>query len=106
MRGVVTYAPAVVYVMTTAATSYFVTTHARNVPSGAVLFRNLRWLEREVSEQFSVRFDGQRDARSFALIPLIMSAPGRRAFPTCGFYEVFYAPTHGRLCFRHVSLAA
>jgi NADH:ubiquinone oxidoreductase subunit C len=77
----------------------------RESPSVEHLFRNARWLEREVSEMHGWRFTAKRDRRSLFLSPLLSWAPLRKSFPTGGFYEARLDPLTSRVTFAHVSWA-
>lgn len=71
--------------------------------SGEVIFRNLRWLEREVGEMFDLWYSGKRDRRALFLVPLLYWGPLRRGFPLGGFFELRLFAGEGRVVVLHIS---
>lgn len=69
-----------------------------------LLFRNAKWMEREVSEFFGFFFLNKSDRRCLFTIPLFYNFPLRKKYPTQGFYEIFFCPTLQRLFFKHINL--
>jgi hypothetical protein len=52
------------------------------------LYRNAWWLERELSEAYSIFFKRKHDRRSLFMVPLIYQAPFRKSYPVGGFFEL------------------
>jgi hypothetical protein len=66
----------------------FIFTWGRCLASCESLFRNARWLEREVGEALNVWYGTKRDRRALFLVPLLYWGTLRRYFPVVGFYEL------------------
>lgn len=73
------------------------------LPSVERLFRNGRWLEREVAEMHGLFFSAKRDRRALFLMPLVYWAPLRKGFPVGGFYDVRTHALTGKLHLSHVA---
>lgn len=71
--------------------------------SSELLFRNARWLEREVSEMSGWFFLNKKDRRVLFLIPVFFSTPLKKSFPVGGFFELLLCPITSRLSYKHVS---
>jgi len=74
------------------------------VLSVELLFRNARWLERELSEFLGITLLNKRDHRTLFTIPLFYSAPLRKRYPTVGFYEIFFCVFLKKLKFKLLGL--
>jgi len=72
-------------------------------PSIERLYRNARWLEKEVGEMHDLFYSFKRDRRALFLIPLLYWAPLRKVFPASGFYELRLNSRDNTLYPTHVS---
>lgn len=73
------------------------------VPSVETLFRNARWLEREVAEMSDIWFTAKRDRRALFLVALLYWGVLRKAFPTGGFNELRLWPSLGQVVTLHLN---
>ncbi len=75
----------------------------KTIPSIETLFRNARWLEREVAEMSDIWFTGKRDRRALFLVALLYWGVLRKSFPTSGFSELRLWPSLGQVVALHVN---
>lgn len=64
--------------------------HSKKVQSIENLYKNANWVEREVSEMFSIAFTFKKDIRSLLLDYSKNEYPMLKDFPTEGFNELYY----------------
>jgi len=76
---------------------------SKKVPSVETLFRNARWLEREVAEMSDIWFSGKRDRRALFLVALLYWGVLRKSFPTGGFSELRLWPALGQVVALHLN---
>lgn len=68
------------------------------------LFRNSRWLEREVSENLGLFFSGKRDSRALFLVPILYWAVFKKDFPAEGLTELRLDPWSGKIFSTFIGL--
>lgn len=71
-----------------------------------LLFRNSKWLEREIGEMHGWFFKNKKDRRSLFLIPVFYTTPLKKSFPVGGFFELILCPLTSKITFRHISWLA
>lgn len=67
------------------------------------LFSAARWLEREAVELFGVQLVGMLDQRNLLLQYGETSSPLKKAYPSSGWYEVYYIPVYNTLVERFLT---
>jgi len=76
---------------------------AVSLPSIEGIFRNARWLEREVSEMGDLWYAGKRDRRALFLVALLYWGVLRKTFPASGFVELRLLPSASQVVAFHVN---
>jgi NADH:ubiquinone oxidoreductase subunit C len=67
------------------------------------IFRNAKWLEREVSDFFNIFFKYKKDRRTLFTIPLLFNHVLEKKYPMTGFYELFVCAILKKLKYKHIS---
>lgn len=69
-----------------------------------IIFRNAKWLEREITDFLNISFINKRDRRSLFSIPFLYESPFKKKFPCMGFYELFICFFTKKIIFKHISV--
>lgn len=74
-----------------------------SIKSIETIYKNAKWLEREISDFFNIFFINKVDRRSLFSIPMFYESPYKKKYPMTGFYEIFICFFTKKIKFKHVS---